>query len=52
MTAHNEFKEIVFEKVKKLMRIPIIIDTRQLSGSEELREMGFHYSGVGAVNNS
>lgn len=52
MTAHQEFRELDFEKVKELMEIPIIIDARRIYDPEELRKMGFHYSGVGAVNNS
>lgn len=52
MTAHQEFRELEFERVKELMKIPIIIDARRIYDPEKLREMGFHYSGVGAVNNS
>ena len=52
MTAHQEFRDLDFEKVKELMKIPIIIDARRIYDPEKLREMGFHYSGVGAVNNS
>ncbi len=52
MTAHREFRELDFARVKELMKIPIIIDARRIYDPEKLREMGFHYSGVGAVNNS
>lgn len=52
MTAHQEFRELELERVKELMKIPIIIDARRIYDPEKLREMGFHYSGVGAVNNS
>jgi nucleotide sugar dehydrogenase len=52
MTAHQEFRELDFERVKELMKIPIIIDARRIYDPEKLRKMGFHYSGVGAVNNS
>ncbi len=52
MTAHQEFRELDFERVKELMEIPIIIDARRIYDPEELRKMEFHYSGVGAVNNS
>ncbi|WP_321421162.1 nucleotide sugar dehydrogenase [uncultured Methanobacterium sp.] len=51
MTAHQEFMALDFQKVKNLMKIPIIIDARRIYDPEKLREMGFHYSGVGAVNN-
>jgi len=49
MTGHNEFRSINFEKVKKLMKIPIVIDGRRIFDQYELKEMGFYYSGVGAV---
>lgn len=52
MTAHQEFRELDFERVKELMEIPIIIDARRIYDPEKLRKMGFHYSGVGAVNYS
>jgi len=52
MTAHQEFRQLDFEMAKELMKIPIIIDARRIYDPEKLREMGFHYSGVGAVNNS
>ena len=52
MTAHQEFRNLDFEKAKKLMKIPIIVDARRIYDPEKLREMGFIYSGVGAVNKS
>jgi len=52
MTAHQEFRDLDFEKAKKLMKIPIIVDARRIYDPEKLKEMGFCYSGVGAANNS
>jgi nucleotide sugar dehydrogenase len=52
MTAHQEFRDLDFQKAKKLMKIPIIVDARRIYDPEKLREMGFIYSGVGAVNKS
>lgn len=52
MTAHQEFRDLDFEKANKLMKIPIIVDARRIYDPEKLKEMGFYYSGVGAVNNS
>jgi len=52
MTAHQEFRDLDFEKAKKLMKIPIIVDARRIYDHEKLKEFGFYYSGVGAVNNS
>jgi nucleotide sugar dehydrogenase len=49
MTAHDEFRSLEFQKVKKLMKTPIVIDGRRIYDSEKLRELGFYYSGVGAI---
>ena len=49
MTAHDEFRSLEFQKVKKLMKTPIVIDGRRIYDSEKLREIGFYYSGVGAI---
>ena len=49
MTAHDEFKTIDFEKVKKMMKIPIVVDGRRIYDPIELREKGFYYRGVGAI---
>lgn len=52
MTAHDEFRNLDFEKSKKLMKIPLVIDGRRIYNPEELRKIGFMYYGVGAVNNN
>lgn len=51
MTAHDEFRNLDFEKVLNLMEIPIILDARRIYNPEMLVKMGFQYYGVGAVNN-
>lgn len=50
VTAHDEFKNIEFEKAKKLMKLPIFIDGRRVYDPQKIREMGFHYRGIGAIN--
>lgn len=50
MTAHDKFKELDFERLKKIMNIPLIIDGRRIYNPDELKKMGFQYYGVGAVN--
>jgi nucleotide sugar dehydrogenase len=47
MTAHDEFRELDFEKIKKLMKIPIIIDGRRIFDPSQLEDMGFYYRGIG-----
>jgi UDPglucose 6-dehydrogenase len=36
-----------FEKLKRVLKRPMIIDTKNLLDSERLRGMGFQYLGVG-----
>ncbi len=47
LTEWNEFKELDLSKVKELMKIPNIIDGRNIYDSEKTKELGFAYSGVG-----
>jgi UDPglucose 6-dehydrogenase len=47
ITAWNEFKQLDMEKVRDLMRNPVIVDGRNVYDPHELRSMGFRYSGVG-----
>jgi len=46
-TEWNEFKQIDFGRVKKLLRQPVILDGRNLWDPEYLKEMGFTYIGIG-----
>lgn len=47
ITEWNEFKELDFKKIKKLMRQPIIIDGRNIYDPQEMKKMGFKYIGIG-----
>ncbi|KAF0111046.1 MAG: UDPglucose 6-dehydrogenase [Chloroflexi bacterium] len=49
-TEWNEFKQIDFGRVKKLLRQPVILDGRNLWDSEQLKAMGFTYIGIGRGN--
>jgi UDPglucose 6-dehydrogenase len=46
-TEWNEFKHLDFSRVKNLMRMPIILDSRNLWEPEKLLQMGFFYYGIG-----
>ena len=46
-TKWNEFKQIDFNQIRKLMRQPIILDGRNIWEPELLRSLGFTYFGVG-----
>jgi UDPglucose 6-dehydrogenase len=47
MTEWNEFKEIDFVKLKKMMKQAIVIDGRNLYEPKKMKELGFTYVGVG-----
>jgi UDPglucose 6-dehydrogenase len=46
-TEWNEFKQLDFDRIFKVMRQKIIMDGRNLWDSEQIRELGFTYFGVG-----
>jgi UDPglucose 6-dehydrogenase len=46
-TEWNEFREPDFARVKSLMRRPAVFDGRNIYNPQLLREMGFHYEGIG-----
>ena len=49
-TEWNEFKQLDFQKIYKLLRTPVLVDGRNLWDSQTLREIGFTYFGVGQGN--
>ncbi|NMC79626.1 MAG: UDP-glucose/GDP-mannose dehydrogenase family protein [Chloroflexi bacterium] len=49
-TEWNEFKQLDFERIRKLMNHPIIMDSRNLWNPEHLLSLGFTYFGVGRGN--
>lgn len=46
-TGWPEFRTLDFDKIKHLLRRPVIFDTKNLLDSVRLRAMGFQYVGVG-----
>ncbi len=46
-TGWPEFRTLDFDKVKRIVRRPLIIDTKNLLDCERLRGMGFEYLGMG-----
>jgi UDPglucose 6-dehydrogenase len=49
-TEWNEFKQLDFERIYKLMRTPVLVDGRNQWDGKQLREMGFTYFGIGQGN--
>ncbi len=47
LTEWDEFKDIDFEKLRRLMNQPIIFDGRNLYHDKNLEKMGFEYYGIG-----
>jgi UDPglucose 6-dehydrogenase len=47
MTEWNEFKEIDFPRLKRMMAQPIIVDARNIYEPQELKKLGFRYISIG-----
>ena len=50
LTEWNEFKELDFKRLKKLLRQPLMVDGRNLYDPHRLRALGFRYIGVGRAS--
>ncbi len=47
VTEWNEFREPDFERMKKLLRQPLIFDGRNLYNPDQIRAHGFTYFSIG-----
>jgi UDPglucose 6-dehydrogenase len=47
VTEWSEFREPDFARIRSLMRHPAIFDGRNIYDPEVLRDLGFHYEGIG-----
>lgn len=47
MTEWNEFRELDFKRVKKLLKHPLIIDGRNVYNPKKIRKLGFKYASIG-----
>ncbi len=47
LTEWNEFKELDFKRLKKLLKQPVIIDGRNIYDPKMMKKLGFVYTGVG-----
>jgi UDPglucose 6-dehydrogenase len=47
VTEWNEFREPDFEKMKRLMKAPVIFDGRNIYNPQQIRALGFTYSSIG-----
>ncbi len=46
-TGWPEFRALDFDRIKHLLKRPVIVDTKNLLDSVRLKAMGFHYVGLG-----
>ncbi len=46
-TGWPEFRALDFERIKRLLRRPIIVDTKNLLDGARMRALGFQYKGMG-----
>jgi UDPglucose 6-dehydrogenase len=46
-TEWNEFKQLDMERVRSLLRYPVLIDGRNLYDPDRMRQLGFLYYGIG-----
>ena len=46
-TGWPEFRDLDFARIKRLLKRPIIVDTKNLLDGPSLRQMGFQYIGIG-----
>jgi len=47
VTEWNEFRELDLDRLKSLMRRPVIVDGRNIFDPKTMRDRGFVYRGVG-----
>jgi len=47
LTEWNEFKQVDFQKLKSMVRQPILVDGRNMYDPQEMAERGFVYRGMG-----
>ena len=48
-TGWPEFRALDFDRIKNLLKKPVIVDTKNLLDSARLRALGFEYVGIGRV---
>jgi UDPglucose 6-dehydrogenase len=47
VTEWNEFRKLDLARLKELLREPVVVDMRNICDPDEMRRMGFRYTGVG-----
>ena len=52
LTEWNEFKQVDFQKLKAIVKQPLLIDGRNMYDPREMAEKGFVYHGIGRGENT
>ncbi|MGH8492643.1 MAG: UDP-glucose dehydrogenase family protein [Moraxellaceae bacterium] len=47
VTEWKQYRQPIFERIKQLLKTPVVVDGRNQYEPEKLRQMGFVYSGIG-----
>jgi UDPglucose 6-dehydrogenase len=47
VTEWNEFRQPDFERMKKLMKTPVVFDGRNIYDPKKMVSMGFNYHSIG-----
>jgi UDPglucose 6-dehydrogenase len=47
LTEWNEFKELDFKKIKKLLNQPVVVDGRNIYDPAQMKALGFQYYSIG-----
>jgi UDPglucose 6-dehydrogenase len=47
LTEWNEFRALDFERVKKMLKTPIVVDLRNIYKPADMAAAGFSYSSIG-----
>jgi UDPglucose 6-dehydrogenase len=50
MTEWEQFKEIDYQEIFRLMRSPLVIDSRNFLDAQKVTMAGLHYAGIGILN--
>ncbi len=46
-TEWNEFRKLDFDRIRAALREPVVVDLRNIYEPQEMRRLGFRYTGVG-----
>ena len=47
MTEWSEFRTPDFDKIKSLLKKPVIFDGRNIFDLDQMKELGFYYNSIG-----